>query len=108
MVQPATSPPTRGRYPDPRYKTVRWRKLRKVVLDRAGWRCEWVEDGVRCGRDLREPGQGHADHIEEVRDNPARFWDLDNLRALCKKHHMGKTLLVAADRDRRTPESPNA
>lgn len=59
-----------------------WAKLRKRVLRRDGWMCQWkLEDGRKCLRDANEvdhrrPGDDHSEA---------------NLRALCTWHHARKS-----------------
>lgn len=58
-----------------------WRKLRMVVAQRAGWRCQNYVEGSRCER------QGsHCDHIRPGNDH-----GLDNLRWLCPPCHLRKS-----------------
>lgn len=50
---------------DPYYSTPEHKAWREEVIWRAGGRCEWVENGVVCGR--KEPRM-FADHIHEIKD----------------------------------------
>lgn len=69
--------------------TQAWRRMRKVVLERAGGQCEVVERGVRCGR--RAVVCGHvvpralALVGSDGRLDPEHM-DLANLRAECRWH----------------------
>ena len=55
-----------------------WERLRRVILDRDGWRC------TKCGR----PGKLEVHHIRPVAqggdDSP------DNLRTLCVDDHLSE------------------
>jgi len=57
--------------------------LRMQCLKRDGFACQWrIQPGVLCGAHA-----SHADHIDP--DGPQD--DLDNLQALCPRHHNRKT-----------------
>lgn len=60
---------------------VDWPRLRKVVLERSDYHCEWVEDGRPCFTRATD-----VDHIVAGDLNT-----LDNLQSLCRKHHLQKT-----------------
>lgn len=71
----------------PAGSTRRWRRTRRHILDRDGWRCLVPdENGVPCGRRLRGPlGPGlpaHVDHV--VRRRHGGSDAPDNLRAACE------------------------
>ena len=51
---------------------ARWQHLRRLVLDRDGWRCR------SCGR----PGRLEVDHIVPL-DRGGAIYDLSNLQTLC-------------------------
>jgi 5-methylcytosine-specific restriction protein A len=74
-----------------------WEKRRQIVRRRAGDRCEWTVNGVRCvmrGSD--------CDHIERGGNHA-----LENLQWLCAPHHLTKTHAeanAARIRTRREPE----
>lgn len=58
-----------------------WRKVRRNVLKRDGWRC------VRCGAYGNE-----ADHIRPLRRFPDQDpYDPDGLQTLCRRCHIEKT-----------------
>ena len=59
-----------------RYNTWEWRSLAAIAKQRASGCCE------ACGSD----GPLDAHHIRPVGEG-GPFWDLDNLRALCRKCH---------------------
>ena len=69
------------------YKSTRWQRLRKRILDRDGFRCQWPG----CDRPLREgrshPDSAVVDHKESAQGAPEKAWDPDNLWAICKAHH---------------------
>jgi 5-methylcytosine-specific restriction protein A len=58
-----------------------WAKIRKRVLKRDGWLCQWKLDQGKCLRDANE-----VDHIEAGDNHDER-----NLRALCAWHHAKKS-----------------
>ena len=61
---------------------VDWPRLRRVVLERSGYQCEWVEDsGMRCFAKATD-----VDHIEA-----GDLHELSNLQSLCGVHHLAKT-----------------
>ena len=56
------------------------------VKRRAGWRCEYVENGVRCPN--RHPMfRMYADHIQDIKDRPDLAVDLSNGRCACNSHN---------------------
>ena len=59
----------------------RWRRVRRAVLDRDGWRCR------KCGR----AGRLEVDHIDP--DSGRDPFDMANLQALCRGCHIAKTAL---------------
>ena len=61
------------------YNSWEWRSLAAIAKHRAGGRCE------ACGDD----GPLDAHHIQPVGEG-GPFWDLDNLRALCRRCHQGQ------------------
>lgn len=69
--------------------TAEHRAFRSAVLKRAGWRCEVVENGVRCPN--RHPRfKLYADHIKERQDGGDLF-DPENGLCRCASHHTIKT-----------------
>ena len=69
---------------DHRYKTYRWRQLRKEVLTEQSWTCQThLKQGkVKHGR--------ICDHISiELRE--IDFWDKSNLQCLCDRCHNRKS-----------------
>lgn len=79
---------------DPELKTTAHEKWRKLVLDRARWRCQ----GPGCGA---QGGRGgvrlFADHIVERQDGGALL-DPENGQALCGSCHTKKTAAARARR----------
>jgi 5-methylcytosine-specific restriction protein A len=69
---------------DPYYLSPEHRAWRELVIRRADGRCEWVDDGIVCGR--REKRM-FANHIVEIRDDPSRRLDPTNGNCLCGRHH---------------------
>ena len=65
-----------------RINQARWRAVRKIVLDRDGWRCR------ECGK----AGQLECDHRIPLWKNPAQDpYDIDGLQSLCRSCHIAKT-----------------
>lgn len=66
-----------------------WVRLRVMVLERAGYRCEWTraDTGARCA----EPATD-VDHVARGDDHR-----LSNLQALCGWHHARKSAREGAD-----------
>ena len=58
------------------YGTVRWKLLRRAVLDRDGWRC------TECGRH----GRMEVHHVRPT-FQVSLMWDPANLRTLCRDCH---------------------
>src|SRR5690242_17323563 len=80
---------------DPDLLTREHRAWRWAVLQRAGHRCEAIDDGKRC--EVRAPARLFADHIVERKDGGAPL-DPRNGQCLCGSHH---TLKTAAARSAR-------
>lgn len=59
------------------YKSARWLRVRRVVLDRDGWRCK------KCGR----AGALEVHHKVSLDDGGSPF-DVDNLEAICRNCHV--------------------
>ena len=57
------------------YGSARWRRVRRVALDRAGWRCE--DCGVAARLEVH--------HVQPLPDGAP--YALDNLAALCRRCH---------------------
>jgi hypothetical protein len=73
--------------------TRAWRKLRRYVLDRDGWRCRMLEDdGHTCGRQLRpmDPNPAHratVQHLDPIGEGHPLLPDPDRLVAACATHN---------------------
>lgn len=87
---------------DPELLTADHQRFRGVVLARAGYRCEWVEGGVRCIRAAPEHRM-IADHIIERADGGAPF-DPANGQCLCTSHNTLKGVRARAARMARSAE----
>ena len=74
------------------YTSRRWAATRRIVLDRAGWRCSI------CGG----YGRLEVDHIKSMFDGGS-VWAIDNLQALCRECHFRKT---TAENRGRKPQPP--
>lgn len=70
------------------YNDPRWQRIRRVALDRDGWRC------TQCGR----PGRLEVHHKRALADGGPAF-DLANLATLCRPCHF-----AAAPAPQRPPE----
>ena len=66
----------------------RWKALRMAVLERDGFKCR------ACGA----RGRLEVDHIEAVRNAPAKSYDPANLQALCAPCHTRKTRIECGHR----------
>jgi len=80
---------------DPELLTPEHRAWRAQVIARAGYRCEWVEDGKRCL--TAAPLRLIADHITERKDGGSAL-DPANGQCLCVKHNTLKGLRARAQR----------
>ena len=58
----------------------RWERVRREVFDRDGWKCSL------CGK----YGRLECDHLVPL-ERGGDPWDLDNLQALCRRCHLGKS-----------------
>src|SRR4051812_19775008 len=74
--------------------TPEHRAWRNQVLQRAGQRCEAIDDGRRCP--VSSPSRLFADHIVERKDGGAAL-DVANGQCLCGKHHTLKTAAARAE-----------
>jgi len=80
---------------DPELLTPEHRTWRAAVLARAGYRCEWTEDGKRCL--TAAPLRLIADHIKERKDGGSAL-DPANGQCLCVKHNTLKGIRARAAR----------
>jgi 5-methylcytosine-specific restriction protein A len=65
--------------------TREYRAWRAEVMRRAGYRCEWVDGGLRCTK-AAPRHRMFADHVVERRDGGALL-DPRNGQCLCGQHH---------------------
>jgi 5-methylcytosine-specific restriction protein A len=77
--------------------TAEAKRFRYVVRSRAGWRCQWVEDGQRCKRSSATGDLMIADHIIERADGGA-LYDPANGCCLCTAHNTLKGVRARAKR----------
>ncbi|MGJ5163178.1 HNH endonuclease [Bradyrhizobium sp. HKCCYLR1051] len=73
---------------DPELLTAEHRAWAECICTRAGWRCEWIEDGQRCQASRATGQRMVADHIVERADG-GRTTDA-NGQCLCVAHNTKK------------------
>lgn len=83
---------------DPHYLRPAHKAWRTLVLRRAGYRCEAIDQGNRCTR-AWPAYRMYADHIVEIKDGGS-LTDLGNGQCLCAPHHKLKTDAVRSRRTR--------
>jgi len=93
----AVKPVVTVKQADAELLTAAHRAFRQVVCERAGWRCEWVEDGVRCTRSRARGDRMVADHVVERADGGSAT-DPDNGQCLCVRHNTAKGTMARAAR----------
>ena len=76
----------RPKQADSELLTPEHRAWRLAVCRRAGWRCEWVEQGMRCEASAATGYVMVADHKVERADGGA-LYDEDNGQCLCVSHN---------------------
>lgn len=81
---------------DPFYHSDQHKAFRDAVLQRAGYRCEWIEMGKRCDK-AAPKHRMFADHVKERRDGGHPF-DPANGMCLCGAHHTLKTAITRRQR----------
>jgi 5-methylcytosine-specific restriction protein A len=81
---------------DPTYNTPRFQAWRAKVIERAGYRCEAIDNGHRCTK-AKPEHRVYADHVVELRDGGQPF-DLNNGQCLCASHHERKTMMARTRR----------
>jgi 5-methylcytosine-specific restriction endonuclease McrA len=64
------------------YKTADWRRVRRYVLRRDNYECQWCKEDGRVTTTNLE-----VDHIEELEKRPDLRLEPDNLRTLCIDCH---------------------
>ena len=87
---------TQPKQTDKELLTPQHGEWRLIVCRRAGWQCQWVEDGRRCPNKAPEHRM-YADHIVERQDGGA-LYDPDNGACMCASHHGRKTMQERARR----------
>ena|ERR1035437_7081392 len=75
----------RPKQADAELLTPAHKELRVAVCRRAGWRCQWVENGARCHASHARGDRMLMDHIIERPDGGLS--DIDNLQCLCTQHN---------------------
>ena len=85
---------------DARYKTRRWKNLRRRIIQRDGNICS----SPGCTTDMTIPYTTVVDHIISPLDG-GDFWNSDNLQVLCWHHNIAKGHDATANRA--DPTSPN-
>src|SRR5262245_4249833 len=84
---------------DPFYETVAYREWRRLVINRAGRQCEYVDGhGHRCTR-AGPLSRVYAHHRIEIRDGGAPL-DANNGMCLCHQHHEQASALARSRRMR--------
>lgn len=63
------------------YHSKQWQKLRLVALQRDNYLCQ------DCLKEKKIANAEHVHHIDEVKDNWKRRFDIDNLVSLCQPCH---------------------
>src|SRR5258708_1642448 len=76
----------RPKQADAELLTPEHRAWRSEVCRRAGWRCEWQEDGRDCDASAARGDRMVADHKTERADGGALL-DIDNGQCLCVAHN---------------------
>lgn len=72
------------------YWSKRWKDLRLVILERAGWMCQGCAQPHLLTGKAPAPHSPVIDHIEPHKGNLLLFWDEENLQAVCKHYHDGE------------------
>src|SRR5260221_10520890 len=80
----------RPKQADAELLTPEHRAWRLAVCRRAGWRCEWAENGVQCRASHAGGYTTIPDHRIE-RSHGGALDDTDNGQCLCPSHHRIKT-----------------
>ena len=71
-----------------------WRRIRRQVFERDGWRCTVISDGARCIEFATD-----VDHVVPGDDH-----HLSNLRASCARHHALKSAAEGVGARARLPQ----
>lgn len=67
------------------YRSARWLRLRKIVLQESGGICSMCGCGLTTGR--VSPRSAVVHHVRPHKGDLALFHDLDNLQAVCRHCH---------------------
>lgn len=67
------------------------------ICDRAGWQCQWIEQGQRCEASRARGDRMVADHVVERADGGALL-DEANGRCLCVRHNTLKGIAARTAR----------
>jgi hypothetical protein len=78
------------------YNSPEFRTWRSMVVQRAGYRCEALDNGHRC-RKAHPEHRVYADHIIELFDGGSLL-DPNNGQCLCASHHELKTIAARIKR----------
>lgn len=69
------------------YNLLQWSRLRRKVLDRDSWTCQWPG----CGKHLIGKGNAHnapvVHHKQDHKGDMELFLDEQNLMSVCKQCH---------------------
>lgn len=70
------------------YNSARWQKIRRLMIQAAGGRCQWVEPDtqVRCRVMDRNFGGTESLTVDHTRDDVDPY-DMRFLKVLCLRHH---------------------
>lgn len=79
-----------GRFARRIYNSARWKRVRRMILERSGWRCE------RCG----SAGALEVHHRVRLADG-GDPWNPESLEAVCRTCHMRQS----ADESRGRPSA---
>ena len=78
--------PRQHRHPAHQHPAA-WRRLRRHILTRDGFKCQWPGCGVLLRNGRTHPHAAVIDHKIRAEIRPDIAFDPDNLWALCKHHH---------------------
>ena len=71
---------------DPFYKTARWQRVRRLVIQR-----DLPKGCAICGEVFQELKNIHVDHVLNRKEHPGLAYDMDNLQAVHSYCHSRKT-----------------
>ena len=75
------------------YQSLQWRKLRQYHITRNPLCTQCTKSGLTVVADV-------VDHIIEIRDDPTKRLDSENLQSLCHSCHNNKTVAVRNQRNK--------